>query len=116
MEIAALFGQLVANGNSFATVYLRPGISVLDGTQIVNPSAYNIPNNCETTVHVVNKETQDAYEDVEVSEKQKESSSDDEQNSNDSSSVSSSDKVEDENCIKNKDDKNQAGAATQRIR
>lgn len=112
MEIAALFGQLVANGNSFATIYLRPSISVFNGTQIIGTSTHDVSDNSTATHNIVNKETQSANEDVQISEEQQETSSDDEQNSNDS--VSCNDSVEDENCNKNED--NLTVSTTQRIR
>lgn len=84
MEIAALFG-LVANGNSFTTVYLRPNISVINGAQTVNSGVYNISDNCETTncINTINEAAKDLNTNIENS-KETNPSSDDECSSGES--------------------------------
>lgn len=106
MDINALLGQFVVNGNSYQTVFFRPNVSILNGIQLINANIGVDSSECSNSDNGQTAEN----EEIECIDSQQKIASDDEEDksSDDSTRISS-----------NSDDNKEIGkkhATIQRIR
>lgn len=86
MDINALLGQIVVNGNSYQTVFFRPSVSILNGIQLINANVGVDNSECSNSDNGQNAENRE----IECIDSQQKIASDDEEDksSDDSTRIS----------------------------